>query len=120
MKAMTVVAAAVLAAGIYHYRRYRAPKRAAPRLRVPDDLLAERVHRAVAGAASTPVDVRVANGIVTLRGKVKSAERDLVLAAALAVPEVSRVANQLEVEGAAAEAAGAEHGPTKGGFAGGR
>ena len=34
----------------------------------------------IAGAASSPVDVRVVNGIVSLRGTVRSkAERDLVL-----------------------------------------
>ncbi|OGA57680.1 MAG: hypothetical protein A3G81_04185 [Betaproteobacteria bacterium RIFCSPLOWO2_12_FULL_65_14] len=57
----------------------------------------------IAGAATSPIDVRVANGVVTLRGSVKRAERDLALAVALAVPGVTQVANQFEVVGEAPE-----------------
>lgn len=57
----------------------------------------------IAGAATSPIDVRVANGVATLRGSVKRAERDLALAAALAVPGVTQVANQFEVVGEAPE-----------------
>ncbi len=108
MRLLTIAAVAALAAGFYHYRQQRRPqRRAAAEPSISDALLAERVNAGVAGAASSPIEVRVAKGIVTLRGTVERAERDLALAAALAVPGVARVANQLEVEG---EAPGMEHG----------
>ncbi len=118
MKAMTILAAAALAAGLYHYRRYVGRGRAAPEPRITDAVLAERVRDGIAGATSSAVDVRAADGIVTLRGTVKRAERDLALAAALGVPGVRRVTNQLEVEDLSTEP-GAQ-GAAKTGFAGGR
>lgn len=112
------MAVAALAAGVYHYRRHLRPGRAAPGPRITDAVLAERVRDGIAGATSGPVDVRVADGVVTLRGTVKRAERDLALAAALGVPGVRRVVNQLEVEDPAAEPAG--QGSMNAGFSGGR
>ncbi|HKQ27782.1 MAG TPA: BON domain-containing protein, partial [Burkholderiales bacterium] len=63
-----------------------------------DQMLAESVRSGIAGAASSPVDVKVINGVVSLRGTVRKAERDLVLAAALAVPGVTQVTNFLETD----------------------
>lgn len=113
MRLLTIAAVVAVAAGIYHYRQRRLPRRAAAEPGIPDDLLAERVRAGIAGAASSPIDVRVANGVVTLRGTVRRAERDLALAAALAVPGVGQVASQLEVEG---EAPGLEPGSMKTGM----
>jgi osmotically-inducible protein OsmY len=44
------------------------------------------------------VDVRCVRGVVTLRGTLPAVERDLVLAAALAVPGVVQVTNFLETD----------------------
>jgi len=114
MRLLTVLAVAAVAAGMYHYRKQRRPQRAEPEARLSDDLLAERVRSGIAGAASSPIEVRVANGVVTLRGTVRRAERDLALAAALAVPGVDQVANQLEIEDQ--EAPGMERGPIRAGM----
>ena len=97
MRLLTLVAVAALAAGIYHYRT-RTARPAAARTGGSDELLAESVRSGIAGAASSPVDVRVINGVVALRGTVRKAERDLVLAAALAVPGVTQVTNFLETD----------------------
>ena len=98
MRLLTLVAVAAVAAGIYHYRS-RSARPAAARTGVfSDELLAESVRSGIAGAASSPVDVRVVNGVVSLRGTVRKAERDLVLAAALAVPGVTQVTNFLETD----------------------
>ena len=56
------------------------------------------MRQSIAGAASTPVQVRCLRGVVTLRGTVRPAERDLVLATALAVPGVTQVTNFFETE----------------------
>jgi osmotically-inducible protein OsmY len=99
MRILTFLALAALAAGIYHYQRRRPGARARAQLQsVLDDTLAEQVRAGIAGAASRPVDVRVSNGVVSLRGIVRRAERDLVLASALAVPGVNQVTNYLETE----------------------
>jgi hypothetical protein len=96
MRLLTLVAVAALAAGIYHYRtRGPALRR---RHGISDELLAESVRAGIAGAASSPVDVRCVSGVVSLRGTVRRAERDLVLAAALAVPGVTQVTNFLETD----------------------
>lgn len=117
MRLLTIAAVAAVAAGIYHYRQQRRrPGRAERQPGISDELLAERVRAGIAGAASSPVEVRVVNGSVALHGTVRRAERDLVLAAALAVPGVSRVTNRLEVEGPAAAGTGAERGPMKSGM----
>lgn len=97
MRLLTVIAVAAVAAGIYHYRS-RSARPAAARTGVSDEMLAESVRSGIAGAASSPVDVRVMNGVVSLRGTVRKAERDLVLAAALAVPGVTQVTNFLETD----------------------
>ena len=96
MRLLTLLALAAVAAGAYHYRQRRG--RPVPRSSVSDEELAERVRSGIAGAASSPVDVRVVNGIVSLRGTVRKPERDLVLAAALAVPGVTQVTNYLETD----------------------
>ena len=96
MRPLTIIAVAVLAAGVYHYRG-----RLARRSRRPgsDALLAESVRSGIAGASSRPVQVRCISGVVSLRGTVRSnAERDLVLAAALAVPGVTQVTNFLDTD----------------------
>jgi osmotically-inducible protein OsmY len=94
MRLLTLLALAAIGAGIYQYRNRRA-RSAAPQA-TPDEMLAENVRSGIAGAASSPVDVRVVNGTVSLRGTVRKAERDRVLAAALAVPGVTQVGNFLE------------------------
>lgn len=100
MRLLTLVALATVAYGVYHYReRGRLGQREvqAPESQ-SDQLLAESVRSGIAGAASSPVDVKVINGVVSLRGTVRKAERDLVLAAALAVPGVTQVTNFLETD----------------------
>lgn len=101
MRILTILAVAAVAAGVYQYRQSRRPSREQlrPADAVPDDMLAERVRVSIAGAASSPVEVSAANGVVSLRGRTRSrAERDLVEAAALAVPGVSQVTNFLEIQ----------------------
>jgi osmotically-inducible protein OsmY len=96
MRILTVLALAAVAAGIYQYRQRPKPFQASGD---SDELLAERVRLSIGGAASSPVEVSAANGIVTLRGRLRSrSERDLVEAAALAVPGVSQVTNFLETQ----------------------
>lgn len=98
MRLLTFLAAAALAAGVYQYRqRLRQPR--ADRQTRSDELLADSVRSGIAGASSRPVQVRCISGVVSLRGTVRSnAERDLVLAAALAVPGVTQVTNFLETD----------------------
>lgn len=99
MRLLTLLAAAALAVGIYHYRSRTAARPARPSEEgVSDELLAERVRAGIGGAASTPVRVQCLHGVVSLRGSVRRAERDLVLAAALAVPGVTQVTNFLEID----------------------
>jgi osmotically-inducible protein OsmY len=96
MRLLPLLALAALAAGVYHYRQHLArPRR---RQAARDELLAESVRAGIAGAASSPVEVRCVNGVVSLRGTLRRAERDLVLAAALAVPGVTQVTNFLETD----------------------
>jgi osmotically-inducible protein OsmY len=100
MRLLTLAAIATVAYGVYHYRQRRGlgrPEAQAPET-ASDRMLAESVRSGIAGAASSPVDVRVSNGVVALRGIVRKAERDLVLAAALAVPGVTQVTNFLETD----------------------
>ncbi len=100
MRILTLLAVAAIAGGIYHYRQRRGLHGGAEaRPSTPDELLAESVRSAIAGAASKPVSVSAVNGIVSLRGTVRTrAERDLTLAAALAVPGISQVTNLLDTE----------------------
>ena len=100
MRLLTLLAVATVAAGIYHYRSRLAarPARETGTETLSDELLAERVRAGIGGAASAPVSVQCLNGVVSLRGSVRRAERDLVLAAALAVPGVSQVTNFLETD----------------------
>ena len=88
MRLLAWITVGVLAAGVYHAYHYRRPRRG----------LAQTVHAAVARATSNRVQVRVTGGVVTLRGTVPNAERDAVLAAALAVPGVTQVRNYLETD----------------------
>jgi osmotically-inducible protein OsmY len=97
MRLLTVLAVAALAAGVYRYRRQLGRAREGRQGR-SNEPLAEAVRSAVAGKASGPVDVRCVRGVVTLRGTLPAVERDLVLAAALAVPGVVQVTNFLEIE----------------------
>jgi osmotically-inducible protein OsmY len=99
MRLLTLLAVAALAAGVHHYRSRRGPTRSRRAGQAQSDrLLEERVRRSIAVTASTPVQVRCLRGVVTLRGNVRPVERDLVLAAALAVPGVTQVTNFLEEE----------------------
>ncbi len=101
MRILTVLAVAAVAAGVYQYRQSQARRSGPeqPAQALPDDMLAERVRVSIAGAASSPVEVSAAKGVVSLRGRTRSrAERDLVEAAALAVPGVSQVTNFLEIQ----------------------
>jgi osmotically-inducible protein OsmY len=97
MRFLTVLAVATVAAGLYHYQHYQAGRRAA---RLSDLELARKVRAAIEAVVADPRDVvvRVASGIVALRGEVRKVERDLVLAAALAVPGVAQVTNLLETD----------------------
>lgn len=100
MRLLTLVAIATVAYGVYQYRERRGLDQGetqAPETK-SDQMLAESVRSGIAGAASSPVDVRVITGVVSLRGTVRKAERDLVLAAALAVPGVTQVTNFLETD----------------------
>ena len=101
MRLLTLAALATVAYGVYHYRERRGlgqqPEAQAPESQ-SDQMLAESVRSGIAGAASSPIDVKVINGVVSLRGTVRKAERDLVLAAALAVPGVTQVTNFLETD----------------------
>jgi osmotically-inducible protein OsmY len=100
MRLLTLLAVAALAAGVYHFRGRRGLTRSSRRATQAqsDRLLEESVRQSIANAASTPVQVRCRRGVVTLRGNVRPAERDLVLAAALAVPGVTQVTNFFETE----------------------
>jgi osmotically-inducible protein OsmY len=99
MRLLTLVAVAAVAAGIYHYRQGRGLARPLRKERAAaDEVLAESVRSGIAGAASRRVDVRCLHGVVSLRGTLPRAERDLVLAAALAVPGVTQVTNYLELD----------------------
>jgi len=97
MRLLTVLAVAALAAGVYHYRRQPGRAREGRQGR-SNEPLAEAVRSAVAGKVSGPVDVRCVRGVVTLRGTVRAGERDLVLAAVLAIPGVIQVTNFLEID----------------------
>src|SRR5579859_8108624 len=59
-----------------------------------DDYLANRVRAALPGS----IQVAVHNAAVTLRGSVPYAERDRMLAAALAIPGIERLINLLDTE----------------------
>ncbi|HVL34366.1 MAG TPA: BON domain-containing protein [Burkholderiales bacterium] len=104
MKRLTLIAVATVAVGAYQFTQFhgrRLGRAGRRRPRGPDELLAERVRLAMTGATSVPVEVRCLRGVVTLRGTVRSkAERDLALAAALAVAGVAEVTNLLETEDA--------------------
>jgi osmotically-inducible protein OsmY len=97
MRLLTLLAVAAVAAGVYHYRERVGRARREQRTR-SDGELAKRVRSGIAGKASSPVTVRCINGVVSLRGTVRRAERDLLLAAALAVPGVTQVTNYLETD----------------------
>ena len=97
MRLLTFLAVAAVAAGVYHYRQRLGPSRRdeqAP----PDGRLAQRVRSAIAGKAASPVDVHCINGVVALRGTVRRAERDALLAGVLAVPGVIQVTSYLDTD----------------------
>jgi hypothetical protein len=94
MRALTLLAVATLAAGVYHFssrRRTRA---------VASADLSRRVRAAIEASVVEPaaVEVRVLGTTVTLRGRVRRDERDFVLAAALGAPGVTQVSNYLEID----------------------
>jgi osmotically-inducible protein OsmY len=98
MRLLTLLAVAAVAAGVYHYRQ-RLGRSRRDRQASSDELLAERVRSGIAGASSRLVEVRCINGVVSLRGTLPTrAERDLLLAAALAVQGVTQVTNYLETD----------------------
>lgn len=97
MRLLTIIALATVAAGLYQFQksRTRLPR---DEQAAADEYLAEQVRAGIGGAAAR-VDVSVIHGIVALHGTVRTrAERDLVLAAALAVPGVTQVTNLLETD----------------------
>jgi osmotically-inducible protein OsmY len=99
MRLLTLLAVATLAAGVSHYRSRRGLTRS--RREAParsDRLLEKSVRQGIADAVSAPVQVRCLRGVVTLRGTVRPAERDLVLAATLGVPGVTQVTNYLQTD----------------------
>jgi len=98
MRLLTLLAVATLAAGVYHYRSSRFARAGRDREAVSDAQLEESVRQRIAGAASAPVQVRCVRGVVTLRGNVRPVERDIVVAAALAVPGVAQVTNFLDTD----------------------
>jgi osmotically-inducible protein OsmY len=100
MRLLTFLAVAAVAAGVYHYRSHHGLTRSRrDRQAACDQLLAESVRSGIAGKASGPVAVLCINGVVSLRGTVPTmAERDLLLAAALAVAGVTQVTNYLETD----------------------
>ena len=112
MRLLTLLAVAALAAGACHFRSSRLTRARRDRQTVSDAQLEESVRQGIADAASTPVQVRCIDGVVTLRGTVRAAERDLLLAAALAVPGVTQLTNFLETD----EPVG-DLGPMQSGFA---
>lgn len=114
MRLLTVLAAAALAAGVYHYRRQLGRAREGRQGR-SNQQLADAVRSAIAGKACGPVEVRCVRGVVTVRGTLPAPERDRVLAAALAVPGVIQVTNLLETD----EPVG-DLGPMQSGIASGR
>ena len=97
MRLLTVLAVAALAAGVYQYRQGLLKLGRARHAR-SDELLADSVRSAITGKSSSPVAVRCINGVVALRGTVRWAERDPLLAAALAVSGVVQVTNYLETD----------------------
>lgn len=98
MRLLTIIALATVAAGLYQFRKSRARPALDPQA-TPDEFLARQVRAAIGGAVSAPVGVSVMRGIVALRGAVRTrAERDRVLAAALAVPGVTQVTNLVETD----------------------
>jgi len=94
MRLLTVLAAAALVAGIYHYGRHDRARLS--RREKADERLAHAVRSALAGRASARVQVRCLHGTVTLRGTLPASERDAILAAALAVPGVAQVTNFID------------------------
>ena len=94
MRTLTLLAIATLAVGAYHFRTSRRQRRDT------GTSVARRVRAAIEASVANPggVEVRVHNGRVTLRGKVRKDERDFVLAAALGAPGVTQVSNYLEIE----------------------
>lgn len=101
MRTLTLIAVATIIGGVYHYRQRRGlGAKVRERKLSADQQLARRVQTAIEGAVANPgrVNVKVTHGVVALRGEVRKPERDLVLAAALGVPGVTRVTNLLETD----------------------
>ena len=103
-----LIAIAGLAAGVLHFTGSRRARRGSPALPGADAVIEEAV-RAGLGAASS-IDVRVRNGIVSLRGTVSPDERDRMLAHALSVPGVRRVYSDLENDAAILQTGAAKAG----------
>jgi osmotically-inducible protein OsmY len=100
--------AAGAAAVYYFYTRDQERRRVAAEgasyddgMPVSDDMLTDRVRKRIAHTMlnARNIDARVSRGVVMLRGTVTRAEREQALAAVLAVPGVTRVANYLEASG---------------------
>jgi osmotically-inducible protein OsmY len=87
---------------------------------IADNALSKRVRKRLAGLLTDirRVHVSADRGTVTLRGSVPADERDRALNAALSVPGVLQLVNQLEVQ-AQPESPAIERGPMKSGMASG-
>lgn len=104
MRFLPILAVAAAAAAFYYYRDRSAGERqrevADPYAGgpVPDDVLTNRVRTRIGHVLlnARSVEARASHGVVVLRGTLTLAERDRALAAVLAVPGVTRVANYLE------------------------
>jgi osmotically-inducible protein OsmY len=109
MRMFSFFALAAGAAAVYYlYSRDQERRRLAAEqasyddgMPVSDDMLTDRVRKRIAHTMlnARNIDARVSRGVVMLRGTVTRAERDQALAAVLAVPGVTRVANYLEASG---------------------
>jgi osmotically-inducible protein OsmY len=106
MRIFRLLTVAAAAAALYHlYKRDQERRSAAAELAsyddgkpVSDEVLADRVRKRIAHTMlnASNIDARASRGVVMLRGTVSRVERDQALAAVLAVPGVTRVANYLE------------------------
>jgi len=95
MRTLSLVAIAGLGLGIAHFlSHHRVRGRQPADTRPADRFIEEQVREGLPGLPG--VDVRVRNGIVSLRGTASPAERDRALTHALSIPGVRRVYSDLE------------------------
>lgn len=108
MRIFSFLTIAAAAAGIYYvYKKDQERQRAAAEQAsyddgqpVDDETLTDRVRKRIASTMlkAAHISAHASHGVVMLRGTVTRAERDQALAAVLAVPGVTRVANYLDTD----------------------